>query len=312
MIRRLGRWAPLWAALVTFAVVAAVVGATLRLRTDRDSATSASGPAGTLVAQVVQLRRDEALGRVEIGVTNHGTAPVVVTRLRLRAGGFTGGGWVQKDEPIPAGQLVNLPTPYGEPRCPATGGPVLGHIRVDLALAATDRAAPGVVHPTASASRSLLTRVLTSLCTAQRLRREVALSFGTPWSGKGSGDTLALFTTIEARLAAGAGPQDITQVGGNVLYELRPVGAAAPLARLDAAHPAASLPVVLTQARCTGHAKGEIKKPYLFLVWLGPRAPPGRPSSWLSARPTRPVCGRCVRSERGGGRALTCSIAIFT
>ena len=61
-----------------------------------------------------------------------------------------------------------------------------------------------------------------------------------------------------------------------MLYELRPRASSTPLARLDAAHPTASVPVVLTQARCTGHAMGEIKKPYLFLVWFGPPGTAGQ------------------------------------
>jgi hypothetical protein len=269
MRRRPGRWAPAWAALVTFAVVAVIIGGRLHQRADQGATDVVAGDAATLSAQVVQLRRDEALGRVEIGLTNRGKAPVVVSALRLRVGGFTGGGWIAKGEPIPAGQLVNLPTPYGRPRCPATGAPTVGTILVDLRLAATPVAAARTLHLPATASESLVTRILAGLCTAKRLRGEVALSFGSTWRSAGHGDDLRLFTTIEARLAPSTGARDLTQLRGNVLYDLAPVAGATPLARLDAAHPTASLPVVLSQARCTGHAKGEIKKPYLFLVWLG-------------------------------------------
>ena len=43
-----------------------------------------------------------------------------------------------------------------------------------------------------------------------------------------------------------------------------------PLAHLTPAAPRADVPVLLRQARCDGHARGEIKKPYDFLVWVGP------------------------------------------
>lgn len=275
MSREPGRWVPLWAALVTFALVAVVVGATLHERTDEEGA-AASEPA-RLSAQVVQLRRDEALGRVEVAVANEGSAPVVVSRLRLRVGGFTGGGWVPKDSPIPAGQVVNLPVPYGSARCPAAGAaPAVGRISVDIRLAATDQVPAGVVQVAATASRSLLTRILTALCTAERLRSEVALSMGPTWRSAGHGDDLRLYTTIEARLAPSTDALDLTQLRGNVLYNLAAQASAQPLASLDTAHPTASLPVVFSLARCTGHAKGEIKKPYLFLVWLGPPGSDGQ------------------------------------
>jgi hypothetical protein len=280
MRRQPGRWAPLWAALVTFAAITAVVGASLHARADRHDSGHGDGSGASvpdkLSAQVVQLRRDEALGRVEVGVTNEGSDQVAVTRLRLRIDGFTGGGWVAKDSPIPAGQVVNLPVPYGAARCPAAGAPVVGRIRVDMRLAATYEAPARVVHLAATASRPLVTRILTALCTAERLRAEVALSFGPTWRSEGHGDGLRLHTTIEARLAPSAGALDLSQLRGNVLYNLNPLASTQPLASLDAAHPTASLPVVLSLARCSGHAKGEIKKPYLFLVWLGPPGTDGQ------------------------------------
>jgi hypothetical protein len=119
-------------------------------------------------------------------------------------------------------------------------------------------------------ARPLLSRILSELCTTRRLSSQVALTFGPQSRVEGRGADIELHTTIEARLTPGAPARDIPQVFGNVIYGMAPEpGSPTPLAHLDAAHPSASVPVVVTQARCTGHAKGETKQPYLFLVWLG-------------------------------------------
>jgi len=58
------------------------------------------------------------------------------------------------------------------------------------------------------------------------------------------------------------------------MYGLAPdesAGAAPdPLASLTPAQPDARVPVMAYAARCDGHTKGEIKKPFEFLVWVGP------------------------------------------
>ena len=79
-----------------------------------------------LSAEIVQLRRDEALQRVEVGITNHAKVPVEIQTIDLRVPGYSGGGPQPKNEPLPPGQAVNLPTPYGEVTCPETGAVQVG------------------------------------------------------------------------------------------------------------------------------------------------------------------------------------------
>jgi hypothetical protein len=264
-----GRQAPLWAAIVTFVVVTMVVAGALGLRDDATTNGGAALDAPPVSVQVLQLRGDEVFDRLQVAVRNKGTSDLVVDRLRLRIEGFTGVGWVSKDSPVPAGQVVNLTTLYGDARCPAQGQVRVGQMAVELRMhtAADPRSRSVTVTPTHS--RPQLTRILRSLCLEDRLHRQVTLSFGPRWQADGSGDTRRLHTTIEAALTPGAPPRDITQVGGSVIYALAAETTATPYARLDAAHPAASVPVVVQAAVCTGHSKGETKQPYRFLVWLG-------------------------------------------
>lgn len=237
------------------------------------AATAAAAP--RLGAEIVQLRRDEVLRRVEVAVTNRTRAPVTVESIELRVPGFGGGGVVPKGEPVLAGQLVNLPTPYGEVRCTDDGRARVGRprvvIRVHTERDPTSRRV--VLRPRDPGG--LLDRIGAGECLARRLTREVSLTFDPHWRRTGTGEAAAVHGTLRARLNTEQ-PRDLTQVAGTVIYGLAPEAAAGrpvdPLARLTPEQPVALVPVVVTRSRCDGHARGETKKPYAFLVWL---APPG-------------------------------------
>lgn len=229
----------------------------------------AARPAPALGAELVQLRRDEALGRVEIGVTNRSKGPVVVQTVELRIAGYSGGGVQPKDEPLPAGQQVNLPTPYGEVQCPASGEVQVGQpVAVVQVRRQSDPTSYTVTLPM-SDPRDLATGIARSTCLTQRLTREVRLTFG-PWRRSGSGAATVLHGTLQARLTV-KDPFDVTQLAGPVPFDFLPADPGAqPLAHLTPARPRASVPVLVRQSRCDAHAIGEVKKPYEFLVWLGP------------------------------------------
>jgi hypothetical protein len=253
------------AVLVSLALLAGCAGS--------DPAPRQSPP--RLAADIAQLRRDEVLKRFEVAVTNRSREQVTIESIDLRVPGYGGAGVQVKNEPLPAGQLVNLPTPYGEVRCGADGTASVGRpsvvVRVHTDSDPTSRRE--VLRP--ADPDGLLPRVAAGTCQSQRLLREVELSFGPDWRLVGSGRDRYLRGTMDARLTIDE-PRDVTQLRGTVIFDLLtdPPERAAhpPLAHLTPEQPAAAIPVRVTRARCTGHARGETKKPYEFLVWL---APPG-------------------------------------
>ena len=95
-----------------------------------DDAPPADQP--SVSADIVQLRRDQVLQRVEVAVHNGGSAELFVQRLRLQVEGFDLPGALRKDEPILAGQVVNLPVPFSGVSCPDEGPPRIGPARVTL------------------------------------------------------------------------------------------------------------------------------------------------------------------------------------
>lgn len=235
---------------------------------------SAPADVPPLAAEIVQLRRDEVLERVEIALENTGRDEVVVDELRLRVPGFRSAGPVPKDSPVPAGQVVNLPTPYGEVRCAGDGQARVGRpvVTVRLRTGADPSSRRVVLRP--RDPDGLLARIARAECTARRLAREVDVRFGPAWRSEQVADGVVVHGTLEVRLRTDE-PRDLTQVAGTVIYSLRPDADPAPggpLAALTPDEPRASVPVTVSVSRCDGHARGETKKPYAFLVWL---APPG-------------------------------------
>jgi hypothetical protein len=277
MRRPAGRF-PL-AVIAGVAVIAVALLAWVRLHADgtapqATTATTATMPA--LRAEVFQLRRDAVLSRVQVTVTNTRTQDIHVDRMQLMAPGFGPVPVVSTDAPITPGLQVDLPTPYGTPRCDAApvgrpavrlwvrtgGGPV-----ESLTLQPTDPDGTlGLIH-----ARE---------CLARRLASEVRLSFGTQWRREATVDGVRLHGTLQARLLQPKLRRNVTQLAGTVIYSLAPdASGAPPFARLDAGHPTAAIPVVVSVSRCDGHARGETKQPYAFLVWI---AAPGGPEQALT------------------------------
>lgn len=219
-----------------------------------------------VTAQIVQLRRDQVLERVEVSLDNSGADDVVVEHIALTVPGFAPQGPVGKDSPVPAGQVVNLPVPYGEVGCPAAGPPRVGRPTVTLRL----RTGPRVrtLRVTARDPDGLLQRIATRACAVREVSRQVRLRLGDRWRLERTPEGTVAHGLLQVRHVAGPA-REVTQVAGAIMYGLRPgAGAAGPLATVSPARPVARVPVVVWAARCDGHTIGEIKKPFEFLVWV--------------------------------------------
>lgn len=261
-LRRTTRWAA--AAVVVLGLTACTDG----------SASPRSEPAQTagsppVTAEVVQLRRDQVLQRVEVAVRNTGRTRLVVESVRLEVPGFRIPGPLPKDSPVFAGGVVNLPVPYDGVDCPASGDPDIGPATVTLRVHPDD-------DPTATRTATidagdgggLLQRIADRACAVERAARQVDLGFTAQWRIEQTPEGPVAHGQLRARLLAGDGLR-ITQVAGAILYGLRPEDAArSPLARVTPQRPLARVPVVAYAARCDPHTIGEIKKPYEFLVWV--------------------------------------------
>jgi hypothetical protein len=240
---------------------------------DGGEAARRPAPRPDLTAEVVQLRRDQVLERIEIALRNDGPQDVVVRRLRVRIEGFAAPPAQPKDSPVRAGLVVNLPWAYGDVRCgPGLATPTVGRPVVRLRVAVGDSARARPVTLRAADPDRLLTRIAAHTCAVRRAGRDVELAFADDWRLDRRPDRDVLHGTLRATLRAGE-PREVSQVAGAIMYGLEAdpaAGAAAePLATLTPDRPVADIPVLAYAARCDGHTIGEIKKPYEFLVWVG-------------------------------------------
>lgn len=254
--------------------VLAVLGAAALSSCGSPDVPAPAASAPEVSAEIVQLRRDEVLERVEIAVQNEGGEEVVVERVTLRVPGFQGVGPVPKDSPVPPGQVVNLPVPHGEVVCDERFRARVGEPQVTLRIRTEAEGSLRTVRLRPADPRGLLPAIADRACTVSRVASEVTLRFGDDWRTDTAGGETVARGSIEAVLTV-AEPRQVTQVAGTVIYGLRPAGPGAPpepLAALTPQRPRAQIPVVVESSRCDGHAIGEVKKPYAFLVWVADAA----------------------------------------
>lgn len=233
--------------------------------------TRSPGAAGPeLSAEIVQLRRDQVLERVQVAVTNAEEQQITVERLRLVAPGYEKRGAVAKDSPIAPGTVVNLPWEYGAIACAPDGTARVGPPVVSLRVRTADGVSDVRLKP--RDPERYLERIAERACAVERASREVALRFADEWRPENVDTGVRLHGTLLAELKVDQ-PREISQVAGAIMYGLVPdesvTPAPKPLALLSPQAPTAEIPVVAYAARCDGHTKGEIKKPYEFLVWVG-------------------------------------------
>ena len=262
---RAGRGAALALAVTAVLVTAGCGG------DDPAPETEQAGP--EMSAQIVQLRRDQVLVRVEVSLHNRSGEPVTVEQLRIDMPGFRPMPAVPKDSPIAAGLTVNLPWTYGDVRCRPDRAPDVGQATVHLRVHTDSSPQPVDVTLPGRDPDGLLQRIADRTCLVERVGREVSLRFDDTWTLDRDQGRKVLRGTLLAHLKADE-PRDVSEVAGAVMYGLVPdesAGAAPdPLASLTPDSPDARVPVMAYAARCDGHTKGEIKKPFEFLVWVGP------------------------------------------
>lgn len=256
------------AAVAVLAGLTACADGSASQPTGSEPEQTSSSTAPSLTAEVVQLRRDQVLQRVEVAVRNTGETRLVVESVRLEVPGFRIPGPLPKDSPVFAGGVVNLPVPYDGVDCPATGAPEIGRATVTLRVRPDNDPAATRTAALVAGDRGLLQRIADRECAVERAAEQVDLGFTGRWRVEQTTDGPVAHGELRAELLDGDGLR-ITQVAGAILYGLRPEdGAPSPLASISPDRPVARVPLVAYAARCDPHTIGEIKKPYEFLVWV--------------------------------------------
>ena len=227
-----------------------------------------------LAAEIVQLRSDVPLNRVQIGLVNSGEETVVVDSLHVRIPGFRSPeSGCRRTLPWRPGCRSTCPGPTALSSCPVTDaapdvGPPVVTLRVHTESDPTSR----TLRLTATDPTKVLQRIADRTCAVERVNREVALEFGDTWRP----ERRARRSPGPARHAAGAAAHRRAAGGhrgaGAIMYALSRTSLRDPFRlrwpscrRSGGRSRSRSSPM---PPAATGTRIGEIKKPYEFLVWV--------------------------------------------
>src|SRR4051794_8760595 len=209
-------------------------------------------PVAGIQAEAVRLRTDEALGgQVQTRVTNTGDAPFTVTSVALDSPGFAPLPRSAETATYQPGQVVDLPTPFGDAICDTAAQPAAAL----LTVVRSDGTTEDVRVPL---SADVLDLIHQQTCAAEAVLQVADIGVGDLHDdGDGSTGTL----TLTRR--SGAEPVTVTRLGRSVV--LAPTVVELPL-RLGRGARSASSAISFTPASCDPHVLAETKKPYVFVL----------------------------------------------
>ncbi len=251
-----------WLAATAVAVLALGNGYVVQRATGDttpDTATDAVA-APRLRVTAEQWRTDEVARNLAVALRNDGDVPVRVSRVELRLPSFTGAGAVPTEALLPVGGLrVDVPVPYGTGTACAAASSAPSHVVVDAAPEGgpTSRMTLPLPYPNV-----LLDRLVRQDCQIARAARSVSVGFA-PWRPTRAG-WLRGGLVVTRAAGAGSAPVTVADLGGNVLYNVKPVQ----LGALPAGVRTVTFPLVADVVDCDPHAVAEVKKPYEFPVRL--------------------------------------------
>jgi len=209
-------------------------------------------PVPGIEAEAVRLRSDEAIGgQVQVRVTNTRAEPFTVTSVAIDSPGFSPLPPKAESAHYAPRQVIDLPTPFGDPVCDAAAEPaaaLLTVVRSDGA--AEDQRVP--------LSAAILTTIHEEGCAVRRVLDVVDISVGA-WRDEPDGVTATL--TLARR--SGADPVTASRLARSVL--IQPTVEQLPLTLASGAA-SVSTELSFTPASCDAHVLAETKKPYLFVL----------------------------------------------
>src|SRR5690348_1196722 len=220
------------------------------------TASLSTGPAVPPVegieAAAVRLRTDEALGgQVQTRVTNTGDTPFTVTSVALDSPGFAPLPPRAETATYQPGQVIDLPTPFGDAVCDTAAQPAAALLTVVRPDGTTEDLRVPL-------SADVLDLIHEQTCAAEAVLAVADIEVG-DLHDDGNGSTGTLTLTRQS----GSQAVTVTRLGRNVV--LAPSVAHLPL-RLAGGAQTASSPISFTPASCDAHVLAETKKPYVFVI----------------------------------------------
>ncbi len=255
--------------LAVLVVVALVAAGAVMLLTPEDieapsptPSTQAAEAAPAMRAQAIVYRTDQAVGgRFQVKITNLDDETFEVVGVRLESDGFEPVPLTTKPVRYSPGERTDIVTPHGAARC--TDGAA-----ADPAFAVMDvRVDDGEVQRHEVPLESIydaLDKLHERECDIAMVAAAVDVGLKSIEQIDGE-DGPILEADITFRRLETDEPIVVSDVRGSVLYLIFADALPLELAPDDAE---AALPVVISPARCDGHAIGESKQPFVFPVHI--------------------------------------------
>ena len=217
------------------------------------TSTTTAAPAPGLEAEVVRLRTDVAVGgRVQVRVTDSGEEPFTVTAVAIDSPGFAPLPLTPVTAAFAPGRVIDLPTPYGEPRCSADPAPVAARLTVLRPGGAVE----DVRVPLAG---DALDDVHREECAVAG----VLAVAGIVLSGLEPAGDAARGTVVLTRRADDDRAVTVTGARGSVVFDVAAEGLPV---ELEAGDAEVSTALTFTPATCAPHVLAETKQPFVFPV----------------------------------------------
>jgi len=256
-----------WVLALVVAVAAA--GAVILLVPDRTEApvtapsTSAlTGAAPAMRAQAIVYRTDQAVGgRFRVKITNTGDEEFEVLGLRLESGGFEPQPLTTDPVRYTPGERTDIVAPFGAARCGTDDTVAPAHVVMDVRVAGGE--AQRLEVPLESILEAI-PKLHERECDIARIAAAVDVGLASIEQVEAEGGPI-LEADITFRRLETDEPIVVSDVRGSVLYRIVGDGLPIELAADDAE---AVLPIVISPARCDGHALGESKQPFVFPVHI--------------------------------------------
>jgi hypothetical protein len=214
-----------------------------------------------VIVELVQLRSDLSVGRLQLHVENASPEPLELLSARLAAPGFEEDAvWQRAPATVPSGGALNLPLPIPPVDCDADSGP--------LTVAGTaEREGATVAFEVEPADPlGTLARILATACAAERTADAVRIE-ATEVAVEGTGDTSVAVVTLDLRPTGGGGGVHLVEVRPTVLLRAEEGDDGWPLdVVVDSNSAPQQLALRMEPARCDAHALADDKVGTLFPV----------------------------------------------
>ncbi len=238
--------------------------------------------------------------------TNHSPSTVAFSDLRLDWPGLGDEAPLAHSTQLAPGVTFDIRVHQGDAVCgspPAATGSPPPDEPVAIGHASVDGGAPQLIAVPIEDRRSVLPRVYSMSCQAQRLTWAADVHFGDEWTPSTTADGRpAVVGTLEVRRNESDATITVTRIDGSVLLRISPVTPADPLTVLAPGQQAASIPIVIEQSgNCSPHALAESKKTFIIPVTVGIGEEPAAADVVTFDAPAKAVLNRVINESCGVG-----------